>query len=292
MKHVPVLLKEFLEFFQDVSIRVFFDGTLGLGGHAKALLEAHPEMELFLGCDRDVQAIEIAEKQLAPWKSKVQIFQGSFENMKSFLKKAKVQCVDGCFFDLGVSSLQFDTGSRGFSFQKEAALDMRMNLSDSLTAEEVVNTYPEKTLEKIFREFGEERKSKKAAAAIVCHRRKKKIYTTKDLVEVLLPVLPRYGKLHPATLIFQALRICVNHELEALEKVLPVAEESLCEKGGLGVISFHSLEDRIVKQYLKNSSGLEIFTKKPIVASEEEKRKNPRSRSAKMRLAKKREIYE
>lgn len=282
MKHIPVLMREVLSVFEGKNIRVFFDGTLGAGGHAKALLETHPEIERYIGCDRDPVALDLAQKNLAEWK-KVEFVRGSYAEE---IKKVE-GCIDGLLIDIGVSSMQIDERGRGFSFMGDAPLDMRMDPEGELSAETIVNRYPEAELARIFYEYGEERRSRKVAKAIVEARRKKRIRTTGELVQIIKPVVAR-GRLHPATLVFQALRIAVNDELEQLKKGLQRAIEKLCPGGRLAVISFHSLEDRIVKNGLRDAKDrLAILTKKPICPTAEELRLNPRARSSKLRAGEK-----
>ncbi len=296
--HRSVLLHEVVQAFEGCSMPVFFDGTLGAGGHAEAILSAHPEIEHYLGCDRDPVAHAIAAKRLSSWEQKVEFIRGSYSEMGRFLDERKMDFVDGFLIDIGVSSMQLDVMERGFSFRGEGPLDMRMDPSSELTAEEIINSYAEKELERIFWEYGEEKQSRRAAAAIVQARKKKAIRTTDQLIEIVKPVL-KWGKIHPATLIFQALRIAVNDELGELERGLDQAI-ARCRPGGrIAVISFHSLEDRIAKHRFKESewkvakrsrqqSGcLKILTKKPLEASDEECRDNPRSRSAKLRVVEK-----
>ena len=306
--HISVLLNEILHYFADKSLRYFIDGTLGAGGHAEAILKAHPEIELFIGIDQDPEAMEIARKRLSPWSDKLRLFPGNFSELESFLRETGLPFVDGMLFDLGVSSMQLDRPEKGFSFMREGPLDMRMDPENPLTASEIVNSWTEQELGRIFREYGEEKKWRAAARAIVSARAQKEFVTTHDLVRVLDPVL-RINKhkkgLHPLTLVFQALRICVNRELEVLELMLPKAIEFLAPKGRLAVISFHSLEDRIVKNVLRfaamdkyDTNGLDgvfldkdptvtVLTRKPVVASDEEIELNPRSRSAKLRVIEK-----
>jgi 16S rRNA (cytosine1402-N4)-methyltransferase len=281
MKHIPVLMREVLEIFAGKTLRVFFDGTLGAGGHARAILEHHPEIERYIGCDRDPRAHELASAILAPWREKVEFRRGSYaEEIKNVDR-----CIDGFLIDIGVSSMQLDEKERGFSFTGDAPLDMRMDPEGDLTAETIVNRYPEAELARIFYEFGEERRSRQVAKAIVEARKKRRIRTTAQLVEVIKPVATR-GKLHPATLVFQALRIVVNDELGQLERGIDGAIHRLCPGGRIAVISFHSLEDRIVKNHLRDAKEkVKVLTKKPMVASAEEIRANPRSRSAKLRAA-------
>jgi 16S rRNA (cytosine1402-N4)-methyltransferase len=288
-KHIPVLLQKILQFFENKKISVFFDGTLGAAGHAEAILKHHPEIEAFLGCDQDYQAIDLAKKNLSAWKDKVFFFHGNFSLIEEFLKEVGRDKLDGALLDIGISSMQIDTPERGFSFQRNGPLDMRMDQSSRLTAEEVVNRFPEKILGEIFRDLGEEPRWRQAAKEIVKRRKEKKIKTTEDLIQVLYPVLRKPKKIHPLTLVFQALRIYVNGELEALKTSLPLIMNHLNDQGRLAVISFHSLEDRIVKNVFRDSpkTSWHVITKKPLEAQEEEKRKNPRSRSAKLRVIEK-----
>jgi len=279
MKHVPVLMREVLEVFADKKLSVFFDGTLGAGGHAKAILEAHPEIERYIACDRDPRAHELAAKTLAPWGEKVEFVRGSYADEVGNVEG----CIDGFLIDIGVSSMQLDERERGFSFMGDAPLDMRMDPEGKLTAEMIVNRYSEKELARIFHEYGEERRSRPVAKAIVEARKKRRIRTTSELVEIIKPVATK-GRLHFATLVFQALRIVVNDELGQLERGIGAAIKKLCPGGRIAVISFHSLEDRIVKNQLRDAKGiLKVLTKKPIGPSEEEMRANPRSRSSKLR---------
>ncbi|PIS02411.1 MAG: 16S rRNA (cytosine(1402)-N(4))-methyltransferase [Chlamydiae bacterium CG10_big_fil_rev_8_21_14_0_10_42_34] len=281
MKHVPVLMREVLEVFAGKKLRTFFDGTLGAAGHANAILQAHPEIEKYIGCDRDPRAHELSSGVLAPWKEKVKFVRGSYAEMIRLVDG----CIDGFLIDVGVSSMQLDERERGFSFMGDAPLDMRMDPEGKLTAEIIVNRYSEADLAKIFYEYGEERRSRQVAKAIVEARRKKRIRTTAELVHIIKPVATK-GRLHPATLVFQALRIAVNDELGQLEKGIDGAIEKLCPGGRIAVISFHSLEDRIVKNHFRDAKDkVKVLTKKPIGPSAEEIRENPRSRSSKLRAA-------
>ncbi len=305
--HKSVLLHEVCQFFRDCSIKSFVDATLGAGGHAEAILKEHPEIEIFIGMDQDPMALEIAQKRLEPWNNKVLLIHTNFEEMKNHLIKAGLQKVDGILMDLGVSSMQLDQPEKGFSFMKEGPLDMRMNPDNPLTAAEIVNTWSEKELGKIFRDYGEERQWRTAARVIVQARSKSPLQTTLQLEKILYPALSRGAKkgIHPATLVFQALRIAVNRELEVFEQILPEAISCLAQGGRLAVISFHSLEDRLAKTLTRfaasdkyDTSGIggvflnkeplvRLLTRKPIVASEEEIHHNPRSRSAKLRVIEK-----
>ncbi|NGX56513.1 MAG: Ribosomal RNA small subunit methyltransferase H [Candidatus Anoxychlamydiales bacterium] len=284
IKHFPVLLKECLSFFKDVNLNTFFDGTVGAAGHAKAILDEHDEIEIYIGNDRDKDALEIANDTLKPYMNKVRLVHSNYSNIDEILGDMNIKKVDGVLLDLGLSSMQLDSESRGFSFRYDSVLDMRMNKSQDLMAKDIVNKYSEKELYKIFKEYGEDRRSKVAAKEIVIQRKKKKINTTFDLLEVLMPVLNKNQRIHPATRLFQALRICVNDELGELKKGLSSAINRLNIDGVIGVISFHSLEDRIVKHTFKDNKNLKVLTKKPIIASRGER--NPRARSAKLRFAK------
>lgn len=309
--HFPVLLSEFLKFFEGRSLSVFVDGTLGAGGHSAAILSKHPELQTLIGIDQDAQARAIAKEKLSPWAEKLKLVEGNFTDLKAHLERLGVAGVDGLFFDLGVSSMQLDWAERGFSFLKEGPLDMRMDPSHVLTAEEIVNEWSEQELGRIFRDYGEEDRWRIFARTIVAARPKKRITTTQELVELLTPLFPspeviRRKKLrHPMTLVFQALRLCVNRELEVLEALIPQAISLLNQGGRLGIISYHSLEDRIVKNLFResasdkvNTSGIgglfldkeplvELLGRKPIIPTDEEMEKNPRSRSAKMRFVEK-----
>lgn len=305
--HAPVLLTEVIQAFKSLNLQVVVDGTLGAGGHAQALLEQHPEIQYYIGVDQDPHALALAAERLKPWAPKLFLKHGNFAQFDVFLKELNLSSANAILVDLGVSSMQLDQPQRGFSFMKEGPLDMRMNPLEELTAAEIVNTWSEQELGRIFREFGEEKQWKVAARTIVRARTSHPFVTTQDLKVVLTPVLARFAKkgIHPLTLVFQALRICVNRELEVLESFLPKAIEYLAPEGRLGVISFHSLEDRIVKTHMRlaasdkwETSGLsglfrnkdptvKIITKKPIASTPEEIEKNPRSRSAKFRVVEK-----
>jgi len=304
--HISVLASEWLSFLEEKEMTIYVDGTLGAGGHAASVLEAHPEIKQLIGIDQDPDALDIARDALSPWSEKVTFVRNNFSKLDAVLDSLGCSEVDAILLDLGVSSMQLDRGERGFSFQQVGPLDMRMNQENELSAEIVVNSWTEEELGRIFREYGEEAQWKRAARKIVQKRKEKSIHTTKDLVEILSPVLKSRKKgINPVTKVFQALRICVNSELEVLRSVLPLAIQRLSRGGVLGVISFHSLEDRIVKNFFRHeasdkqeTSGLsglflekpstvKLLTRKPAVASEEEIEKNPRSRSAKLRVAEK-----
>jgi 16S rRNA (cytosine1402-N4)-methyltransferase len=301
VSHIPIMVNEVLSCLQDLKIGVFFDGTLGAGGHARAILEAHPEIKKYIGCDKDPEALEIAKENLAPWSHKIELVHADFRKLDTYLQEKKIDSVDGFFFDLGVSSMQLDKGYKGFSFSREGPLDMRMDPTADLTAQEIVNVWPEQELGSLFRDLGEEPRWKRAAKAIVDARRKKQIATTTQLAEILSSALktPLKGKWHPATLIFQALRMCVNKELDSIAEGISKAIQMLSKGGRIGVMSFHSLEDRIVKNIFKEASFqpkkrlpgqspiLRLLTKKPLTPAFMEVKKNRRSRSAKLRFAEK-----
>lgn len=284
--HIPVLLKEVLLAFADLKIETFLDATVGAGGHALSILENHPEITHFYGLDKDQEALTIAAQTLEPYKIKIDLIHAGFEQMgKLFLENT----INAILLDIGVSSMQLDTGERGFSYQKNGPLDMRMDKTAPLDAATVINTYKKEELGRIFREYGEERHWKRLAKAIITARRKKKISDIEDLLKAIMPVLSPQGKrgrIHPATRIFQALRIEVNDELNVLKIGIETGFSLLKPKGRLAVISFHSLEDRIVKHSFRGFDG-KILTKKPIEATLQEIKQNPRSRSAKLRVIEK-----
>lgn len=310
IKHQSVLLEECLVFFKDKHLITFLDGTLGAGGHAEAFLQHHPEIQKFIGVDQDAYALNIAQDRLSFFKDKVQYLQNNFSELPAILKAAHVDKFDGILVDLGVSSMQLDNPEKGFSFLRDGPLDMRMDQRQSLTAEEIVNFWEENEIARILRDYGEEKKWRRVAQTIVSERKKKPIKTTLELVALLDPILRepiwlKKSKTHPLTKTFQALRIAVNQELEKLELFLDLALKSLNKGGLLAVITFHSLEDRIVKHFFRNAesdkvstSGIggmfldkvpdgKVLTRKPIEPSDEEISKNARSRSAKLRVIEK-----
>lgn len=302
--HLPVLLKEVLQAFESMKISTFLDGTLGAGGHAEAILTAHPEIVTFLGVDQDHTALQIAKERLSRWKDKLVLMHGNFSTIPNLIKESGVPQPDAILIDIGVSSMQLDTPERGFSFRFDAPLDMRMNTLKGKTAADILNTSSEAELQKIFRDYGEEAKWRRAVAVVIKGR---PIYTTFELKDLLEPVLgkKRFGEKEPITKIFQALRIATNRELEVLEEFLPQGIDLLPKGGRMGVITFHSLEDRIVKETfrLKASDKWEttgyrghfmdkepevlLVTRKGICPSDEEIDANPRCRSAKLRVIEK-----
>ncbi|RMH09007.1 MAG: 16S rRNA (cytosine(1402)-N(4))-methyltransferase RsmH [Aquificota bacterium] len=280
--HIPVLFDTAVELLLGNGGRVYVDCTLGLGGHARRILEKNPKAYL-IGIDRDPYALEKAEENLKDFEGRFSLYHANFSQLDQVLEQEGISKVDGFLFDLGVSMLQLKS-ERGFSFQRDAPLDMRMDPRESLTAYKVVNTYSERELERIFREYGEEKRAKSLARAIVLARAKKPIKTTGELVDIILSVIPHRGRIHPATKVFQAIRIEVNRELENLQTALEKTLYFLTKGGRLVVISFHSLEDRIVKNFFReHKDKLKTLTKKPITPSMEEIRQNPASRSAKLR---------
>ena len=280
MKHIPVLLQEVKALFHNKTLHTFCDATVGAGGHAALLLQEHPELQHFMAYDKDVTALEIAADTVRLYADIVTFQQQSFCDIKGMY--------DGILLDVGVSSMQLNEAHRGFSFSKEGPLDMRMDQTACIDAAYILNHYSEKQLEIIFETYGEI-KGRKAAAAIVYARKKKPFETTLELVHVLEQAgFHRRGKKHPATLFFQALRIAVNQELEELEQGISNAFGCLQPEGIMAVITFHSLEDRIVKHFfMKHRQEHQILTKKPIIPSYQEIRVNPRARSAKLRAIQK-----
>ena len=294
-RHVPVLLSEVLDSLAPHSGGRYLDGTLGGGGHAVAVLEASAPNGRLLGIDADPAALAAAGTRLAAFGERAALAHGNFRDIGRLAHEQGFDQIDGLLLDLGVSSHQIDTPERGFSFAADAPLDMRLDPTGGETAADLVNNTPESELADLIFRYGEERGSRRVARFIAEARRKRPIETTVELAELVTRALGgRHGKIHPATRTFQALRIAVNRELESLETALPQAVELLASGGRMAIISFHSLEDRIVKLFFRAESGyggseqparLQIITKKPIEAGEQEARANPRSRSAKLRIA-------
>lgn len=286
-RHIPVLLKGVIEYLDCRPNKIYVDCTVGEGGHAEEILnKTFPEGRL-IGIDRDADALKVAEERLRRFANRFVLINDDFENISEILKEQGIERVDGILFDLGVSSLQLEDAGRGFSFLTDAPLDMRMDRREKVKASDLINTLSEDELRELIYRYGEERWAKRIAAAIVRERRKKPIERTSQLVEVITRAVPapyRYRRIHPATRTFQTLRIAVNRELEVLPRALQEASGHLNVGGRLCVISFHSLEDRIVKNTLK-SLPLRVLTKKPVTPSEEEITINPRARSAKLRAA-------
>ncbi|GMH33660.1 hypothetical protein BSKO_01494 [Bryopsis sp. KO-2023] len=335
--HVPVLLEEVKAFFEETHLQVYCDCTLGAAGHATALMEDHGELETIIGIDMDPLALQIANEKLTNCRdtTTVSLVRGNFSDVLTNLDQDSSlghfanSGIDGMLMDLGVSSMQVDTPDRGFSFVADGPLDMRMDPDAAVSAQEVVNTWSEVDLGRIFRDYGEEKRWRQVARRICAAREERLIDTTGRLVEVIGNTFitskkrkktASAKKIHPATRVFQALRIAVNKELISLEKVLPTAIDCLKSGGRLGVISFHSLEDKLVKKAFQRAAGrvplsefvygqeithrsydpfkeemqartsdavVKILTSKPVMAGEEEVNSNPRSRSAKLRFVEK-----
>lgn len=286
MEHIPVLREEVLNGLDPHSGDHIIDCTLGDGGHTRALLERIGSAGRLLAIDLDEQNIDLFKKRYPGALAQVTLAQGNFSHVYDIALAHGFNPVQGILFDLGWSSRQFSESGRGFSFMADEPLDMRLDASHGETAADVLNNRDLEDLGRIFREYGEEPRWREAAKAVMARRKRQHFKTTGDLVETVGGVIKRWGALHPATRVFQALRIEVNHELDNLGNALPQAFELLAEGGRLAVISFHSLEDRVVKRFFKQCGG-KIITKKPIIASRAEILKNRRARSAKLRIIQK-----
>ncbi len=311
--HLPVLQKEVINYLNPGPNENFIDCTLGEAGHSLAILEKNSPEGKILGIDRDPDILENTRQKIqkTKYKNRLILVRENFVNLKEIVEKYNFRPINGILFDLGMSSWHLEESGRGFSFQKEEPLDMRFDKNSDLTAEKILNEYPEEKIERILREYGEEKFSRQIAKKIVEFRKLRPLKTISQLVEILkksVPIWYQYPRTSPdsrvgtvrgkqkinlATRTFQALRIAVNNELDNLERVLPQTLEMLESKGRLVIISFPSLEDRIVKNFLSASAKgyggqkgkIKLLTKKPIKASLEEIRNNPRSRSAKLRVA-------
>ena len=287
--HRPVLLEEALFFLNPAPGKVIVDATIGLAGHAKEIMQKISPGGTLIGIDRDSESLKIAHEKLKPFQGTFKLINENFRNLKEILKNIGIEKVDGVLFDLGVSSLQLERNDRGFSIKNNGPLDMRMNKDQALTAKDLVNNLREDELSNLIRDFGEERFHRRIAGNIVNMRRKNQIKTTGELAEIIIASLPygrRHGRIHPATRTFQALRIRVNDELRALEDVLRELPHVLKNGARACVVSFHSLEDRIVKNIFREfaKEGLfRILTKRIVTAGEKEILENPRARSAKLR---------
>lgn len=287
--HIPVLAKEVIDFLDPKPGRSFIDGTVGQGGHAQLLLERVIPGGRLLAIDQDMENLVMAKKRLAAYATQVVFLHDSYANIKQLAYAHDFSQVDGIFLDLGFSSAHLQNAKRGFSFQMEGPLDMRYNQDQQLTAREILSGWTKQELQELFLVYGEELRAENIAQAIVQRRKISPLQTTTELADLVCSVVPKRGKIHPATRIFQALRIAVNSELEQLKQVLPQTLDLLKPEGRLAIISFHSLEDRIVKRFFKDHQGkeLSILTKKVIVPTTEEQKENPRCRSAKLRVAEK-----
>ena len=305
--HVSVLLDECIEGLDIKPEGIYVDGTLGGAGHSSHIVQ-HLTTGRLIGIDRDPVALKAAGARLEPWKDRVTLVHSNFCEIASVLDDLGIEAVDGILLDLGVSSPQLDDGARGFSYMADAPLDMRMNNEDPLTAYTVVNTWPYEELKRILYDYGEERYAPQIAANICRRREQAPIQTTLELVDVIRSAMPPAAlreKQHPAKRSFQAIRIAVNDELGSVEKVMRDAIPRLAPGGRLAVITFHSLEDRIVKTAMANASKgctcppnfpvcvcgkkpqVKLVSRKPIVSGEEELERNPRARSAKLRICEK-----
>ncbi len=300
--HTSVLPREVMELLAPRAGEIFVDCTLGGGGHTEALLEAGARV---IGLDQDPEALDFTRESLHRFGTRFQPVRANFERFAAVLDGLDVPAVDGVLLDLGVSSWQLDTAERGFSFRREGPLDMRLDPDGPVTAADIVNTAPAGELARIFQMYGEEPNARRIAARLVSARAGRPFATTMQLALAVEEVAPRRGRIHPATRIFQALRIAVNREMEVLGSVLGQAAARLRPGGRMAVITFHSLEDRIVKEFFKLRSMPELdrpewpaprpnpdyifhaLTRKPVIASAEEQRRNPRSRSAKLRAVRK-----
>ena len=304
--HMPVLLSEVLDFLRVRKEGVYVDCTQGSGGHSEEILSQLEGTGQLIALDRDQEALDRARERLGSHSKNLQAFHQNFKELPSLLARLGVGAVDGCLLDLGVSSDQLGSPERGFSFRLEGPIDMRMDTRQETTAAQLINECSAEELAEIFWRFGEEKSARRIATAIVEHRKSSKFCTTTDLAQVIEKVKGRGPhRIHPATLVFQALRIEVNQELVGLEEFLQEAISLLAPQGRLVVISFHSLEDRIVKTIFRKAAGkcvcfrpaefcdcprveqVRILTRKPVRSSPQEIESNPRARSAKMRVVEK-----
>lgn len=309
-KHVSVLLEETVEHLNIKADGIYVDGTLGGAGHAYQICKRLGAGGRLIGIDQDGEAIRTSAERLKEFGDKVTIVKSNYVNMKQILQDLGIQRVDGIVLDLGVSSYQLDNADRGFSYMEDAPLDMRMDREQGTSAKEIVNTYPESELFRIIKEYGEERFARSIARNIVKARSEKEIETTLELVDIIrrsMPAKARNGKGHPAKRTFQAIRIECNRELEVLRETLDDMVDLLSDRGRICIITFHSLEDRMVKSNFRknenpctcppdfpvcvcgNISKGKVITRKPILPSEEEREGNPRSKSAKLRVFERRE---
>lgn len=308
-RHIPVMQREVLQYLNCRSGKTYVDGTLGGAGHARSILEKIGPRGLLIAIDQDIEAIENAEESLKAFKTKIRLFRGNFAQLPDALSQFGIDGVDGILLDLGLSLHQIKASGRGFSFQLDEPLDMRMNIETKETAADIINRAPEQALKKIFKSYGEERWSGKIAKKIVAERSREAIGTSKKLAEIVMAAIPRGAmqrqRIHPATRVFMALRIAVNKELERLEAFMDVAFNLLNPTGRLCVISYHSLEDRIIKHRIRalekgcqcpgdfpqcacgRERQVKNLTRKPIRPTALETENNPMARSARLRAAEK-----
>jgi len=287
-RHIPVLVDEVIENLKCLKGGIYVDSTLGEGGHAQRILEAILPGGLLIGIDQDVQAVRRAKENLKKYKENLLVFERNFSEIGTILESLRIKEVDGILFDLGLSSLLLQDANRGFSFQKDGPLDMRMSENMKLTAGYLLNTLSLDELVEIISKYGEERWARRIARIVVESRRKRPLETTFQLVRIIKNAIPRSAwprKIHVATRTFQALRIAVNDELTVLEKTLPQAARFLKKGARICIISYHSLEDRIVKNFFREykKQGLKAVFPKPVTPTRRELQMNPRSRSAKLR---------
>ncbi len=288
--HIPVLASEVMEWLDPMTAKLYVDGTLGLGGHASLILSQSAPAGRVLGFEWDEQAARLAAQRLAGFGDRFQLVHASYADLPAQCRELGVQQVDGILIDLGVSSLQLDSPERGFSFRADAPLDMRMDSRRQVTAEQLVNRLKKDELADIFYNYGEERQARRIAKFIVETRLQCPVRTTRQLAEIVRRAIPaKYHpkKIHVATKVFQSLRIAVNRELDNLVTLLTDAPGMLAPGARICIITFHSLEDRIVKQAFVNNPAYRVLTRKPVGPTATEMRKNPRSRSAKLRVAEK-----
>jgi 16S rRNA (cytosine1402-N4)-methyltransferase len=289
--HIPVMCGEIINYLNLAAGKTIVDATIGMGGHSLKIIEGILPGGKLIGIDRDEDAIKTASSRLSDRSSSCQFVYGNFIDIDKILTEAGVQKVDGILLDLGVSSAQLEDPSRGFSFQSEGPLDMRLDRNSYISAYDLVNNLNEEELSELLWNFGEERWHNRIARYLVQEREKHPISTTLELSQAVSRAIPyryRHYRIHPATRTFQAVRIAVNRELESLEIVIRKAVELLEKNGRICVISFHSLEDRIVKFSFRDFAAkglIKIITPKPLVPADEEVRQNPKSRSAKLRVA-------
>ncbi len=286
--HKPVMVAEVLEQLAPVDGGTYVDGNLGLGGHSARILERCKPTGQLIAFEWDASAMALARERLEPFGKRVQTVHGNFAALKETLAEMKITAVDGILLDLGLSSLQLDAGGRGFSFQGTEPLDMRMDQRKEKTAADLLNKSSQEELADIFFYYGDERQARRIASLVVEERRKESIETTDQFVKIVSTAIPKRfhpRKIHVATKVFQALRIAVNGELDNLQKILAEGPGLLKKGGRFCVISFHSLEDRLVKRCFQKDSRLQVLTKKPIRPTEDEIQENVRSRSARLRVA-------